>query len=84
MLEIRANEALWASSMAPEGIVENWRVADGSDVAAGDAIAAVTIEDALHEITAPRSGRLSIVAAASTMIEPGSLLARLAIADAVT
>ena len=83
-MDIRVSEALWASSMVPEGIVENWRVADGSHVGVGDAIAAVTIEGAVHEIIAPRSGRLSIVALANTMIEPGSLLARLTVANPVT
>jgi pyruvate/2-oxoglutarate dehydrogenase complex dihydrolipoamide acyltransferase (E2) component len=84
MVDVRVSEALWASNMTPEGIVENWLVADASEVSAGDAIAAVTIEGTLHEIIAPRSGRLSIVAAANTMIEPGSVLATLAVAGPPT
>ena len=78
MQDIRVDEALWAFSMLPEGTVERWFIADGSRVAAGDRIAEVRIEDALHEITAPAEGRLSIVAAANAVVEPGSLLARLA------
>jgi pyruvate/2-oxoglutarate dehydrogenase complex dihydrolipoamide acyltransferase (E2) component len=84
MLEVRASEDLWASSMAPEGIVENWLVADASEVFAGDAIAAIKIEGALHEIIAPRSGRLAIVAAVNAMIEPGSVLATLSVSGAAT
>ena len=79
MKDIKVDEALWASSMLPEGIVERWFIADGADVAAGDLMAEVRIEDALHEITSPASGRLTIIAAANTVVEPGSLLARLAV-----
>ena len=63
MQDIRVDEALWASSMLPEGIVERWFITDGATVAVGDLMAEIRIEDALHEITAPASGRLTIVAA---------------------
>ena len=53
--------------MLPEGIVERWFIADGAIVAAGDPMAEIRIEDALHEIMAPVSGRLTIVAAANTV-----------------
>jgi pyruvate/2-oxoglutarate dehydrogenase complex dihydrolipoamide acyltransferase (E2) component len=82
MPDIRIDEALWASSIMPEGIVERWFVADGAVVATGDRIAEVRIEDAPHEIVAPAEGRLSIVAAANAVVEPGSLLARLTTNDA--
>jgi pyruvate/2-oxoglutarate dehydrogenase complex dihydrolipoamide acyltransferase (E2) component len=65
--------------MLPEGIVERWFIVDGAIVAAGDLMAEVRIEDTLYEITAPASGRLTIIAAANTIVEPGSLLARLAV-----
>ncbi len=78
MQDIHVDEALWASSMLPEGIVERWFIADGAIIAAGDPMAEVRIEDARHEISAPASGRLTIIAAANTVVEPGSLLARLA------
>lgn len=81
MQDIKIDEALWASSMLPEGIVERWFVADGAKVATGDLMAEIRIEDALHEITAPASGRLTIVAAANAVVEPGSLLARLTMDD---
>ena len=79
MQDIKVDEALWASNMLPEGIVERWFIADGAIVADGDPMAEIRIEDALHEIMAPASGRLTIVAAANTVVEPGSLLARLAV-----
>ena len=77
-MDIQVDEAFWASSMLPEGIAERWFIADGATVTVGDLMAEIRIEDALHEITAPASGRLTIVAAANTIVEPGSLLARLA------
>lgn len=77
MSEIKINEALWASSIFPEGMVVRWLVPDGTRVAAGHAIAAVRIEDALHEITSPADGRVTIVAGENSVIDPGSLLATL-------
>ena len=76
-MNIKVDEALWSSSMLPKGLVERWFVTDGVVVALGDRIAEIRIEDALHEIAAPISGHLTIVATANTVVEPGSLLARL-------
>jgi pyruvate/2-oxoglutarate dehydrogenase complex dihydrolipoamide acyltransferase (E2) component len=81
MSDVRVDEALWASSILPEGIVDRWFFADGAIVTLGDRIAEVRIEDARHEIAAPVSGRLTIIAAANAVVEPGSLLARLAADD---
>lgn len=77
MQEVRVDEALWASSMLPEGTLVRWLVADGATVTAGKAIAEIRIEDALHEILAPAAGRLTIVAASNNVVEPGTLLATL-------
>ncbi|WP_245478243.1 MULTISPECIES: lipoyl domain-containing protein [unclassified Mesorhizobium] len=74
---IKADEALWASSMLPEGILERWFIASGDAVRAGDRIAEIRVEDALHEIVSPAAGRATIVAAANAVIEPGSILATL-------
>jgi len=77
IVNIKVDEALWSSSMLPKGLVERWFVTDGVVVALGDRIAEIRIEGALHEITAPTPGRLTIVATANSVVEPGSLLARL-------
>ena len=77
MQEIRVDETLWATNMMPEGVVVRWLVPDGSTIAAGKPIAEVRIEDSLHEIVAPTSGRVTIVLAANNVVEPGSLLATL-------
>jgi pyruvate/2-oxoglutarate dehydrogenase complex dihydrolipoamide acyltransferase (E2) component len=76
MVEIKAAEALWASAMAPEGLVERWFVPNAAAVAAGQAVVEVRIEDALHMLEAPAAGRLTILAAVNDLIEPGSVLAR--------
>lgn len=77
MQYIKVDEALWASSMLPEGIVERWFITSGDMVRAGERIAEVRVEDALHEIVTPADGRATIVAAANAVIEPGSILATL-------
>jgi pyruvate/2-oxoglutarate dehydrogenase complex dihydrolipoamide acyltransferase (E2) component len=78
MQEIKVDAGLWATSMLPEGTVERWLVADGAIVAAGDPVAELRIEDALHEITAPGNGRVKVVAVTNAVIEPGSVLANFA------
>lgn len=77
MLYIKVDEALWGSSMLPEGILERWFIASGDMITAGERIAEVRVEDALHEIVAPADGRATIVASANAVIEPGSILATL-------
>jgi hypothetical protein len=76
--DINVDEALWAAAMLPEGILERWFVADGDIVAAGQRIAELRIEEALHDIIAPVSGRLSIVAPLNAIVEPGSVVATVA------
>jgi hypothetical protein len=78
---VTVDEALWASSIMPEGTVVRWLIADRSVATAGHPIVEVRIEDALHEIMAPASGRPTIVAAASSVVGPGSLLATLDVAE---
>ncbi|ACG80125.1 pyruvate dehydrogenase complex, E2 component, dihydrolipoamide acetyltransferase (plasmid) [Phenylobacterium zucineum HLK1] len=76
--EIRASQDLWATSMLPEGTVERWMVETGATVARGDAVMEVRIEDALHEIVAPVSGRVVALAVVDAVIEPGSVLGEIA------
>lgn len=77
MVDIHVADSLWTSAMAPEGLVEKWLLQEGANVAAGHAICVVRIEDALHDIVAPTSGKLTIVAKVNHLIEPGALLARI-------
>lgn len=78
-IRINADEALWRNSMLPEGILQRWVVADGDTARAGHAIAQVRIEGALHDVVAPATGRLAISAPALAVIDPGLLLATLAV-----
>jgi pyruvate/2-oxoglutarate dehydrogenase complex dihydrolipoamide acyltransferase (E2) component len=78
-LRINADEAFWRNSMLPEGILERWLVSDGDTARAGHAIAQVRLEGALHDIVAPATGLLSISAPSLSVIEPGFLLATLAL-----
>ena len=77
MTDISISADFWAGTMLPEGILERWRVADGSDVAEGDVVAEVRIEDALHELTAPSRGRLTRLTEVNAIIEPGSVIGRI-------
>jgi Biotin-requiring enzyme len=76
-IAIKADEALWQNNMLPEGVVVRWFVADGDLAHAGHRMAEVRIEGALHDIVAPADGRIKIEIGASSVIEPGSLLATL-------
>ena len=60
LMDVKVAENLWTSSMLPEGIVERWLVSDGAMVNSGEPLVEIRIEDALHEIVAPISGRLTI------------------------
>jgi len=77
MTDIHVPEALWTTSLLPEGVLEAWRRQDGALVAAGDDVAEVRIEDALHELTAPRAGRLRILVAPNSVVEPGVAIGRI-------
>jgi hypothetical protein len=74
MAEIRVVPDLWATSILPEGILQAWLCPDGAQVAAGEAIARVLIEDALHDLVAPAAGRLRRDRQANACIEPGALI----------
>jgi hypothetical protein len=78
-LRINADHVLWRNGMLPEGILERWLVADGDTAYAGHAIAQVRIEGALHDIVSPATGRLTISAPTLAVIDPGFLLATLAV-----
>ncbi len=65
---------LWATAVLPEGLIEKWLFPDGTFVEAGDPVATVRIEDALHDLVAPARGRLSIGLRTNSVIEPGMVI----------
>jgi pyruvate/2-oxoglutarate dehydrogenase complex dihydrolipoamide acyltransferase (E2) component len=74
---IEVKPDLWATSMLPEGILERWLRPEGSQVEAGDPVAAIRIEDALHELMAPARGRLYTELKVDSVIEPGAVIGRI-------
>ncbi len=72
--DIRVDPGLWRNSMLPEGFIEHWLRPDGARVEAGDPIAAIRIEESLHELAAPSRGRLHILQKDNAVIEPGMVI----------
>jgi pyruvate/2-oxoglutarate dehydrogenase complex dihydrolipoamide acyltransferase (E2) component len=77
MADIRVPDGLWATSMMPEGVLERWLIPDGAFVRAGDPLAMIRIDDALHDVVSPAAGLLRVTVPAGQMIEPGSVIAQL-------
>jgi len=75
-MPVRIDESLWASSVAPEGMLEWWFVHDGSQVVAGQRLAEIRIEGARHEVTAPAHGVLRVMTFAGSVLDPGSVIGR--------
>jgi pyruvate/2-oxoglutarate dehydrogenase complex dihydrolipoamide acyltransferase (E2) component len=75
--DIFVSPDLWGTSILPEGILENWTFAEGSQIEAGNPVATVRIESALHEIMAPVTGRLHITCKPNTVIEPGTIIGQI-------
>jgi pyruvate/2-oxoglutarate dehydrogenase complex dihydrolipoamide acyltransferase (E2) component len=74
MTPIRVEPDLWATSLLPEGMIEKWMLPDGAFVEAGEPVAALRIEGALHELQAPAEGWLSIYRKTNAVIEPGAVI----------
>ncbi|MEE7448987.1 biotin attachment protein [Methylobacterium radiotolerans] len=75
MADVHVAEKLWSTGMLPEGILERWFVADGARVRAGEAVAAVRIGEALHDILTPADGRLTVLASVNDVVDPGCIIA---------
>ena len=80
-IEVRVDEAISASTVLPEGVVQRSFIADGALAETSAKIAEIRIKGALHAITSPASDRLTIIAAVNDVVEPGFLLATLAVAS---
>jgi pyruvate/2-oxoglutarate dehydrogenase complex dihydrolipoamide acyltransferase (E2) component len=75
--DISLSPDLWGTSILPEGILEKWIFANGSQVESGDPVAYVRVESALHEVMAPVTGTLHIICKANSVIEPGRVIGRI-------
>jgi pyruvate/2-oxoglutarate dehydrogenase complex dihydrolipoamide acyltransferase (E2) component len=76
MNAIRIDEGLWASSMAPQGLLDRWFADHGDRIEAGQRLAEVTIESARHEIVAPAAGFLVRSCMAGDLVSPGDVIGR--------
>jgi pyruvate/2-oxoglutarate dehydrogenase complex dihydrolipoamide acyltransferase (E2) component len=75
--DISVSPDLWGTNILPEGILENWTFVEGSQIEAGNPVATVRIESAVHEIMAPVTGRLHIACKPNTVIEPGTIIGQI-------
>jgi len=67
----------WSRSKTPLGVLERWRVRNGERVERGQAVAEVRVDDALHELVAPCSGRMRTFAEDNDLVAPGALIGRI-------
>jgi len=74
MTQICVDPELWATNILPEGILEKWLISDGAFVEAGEPLATVRIESALHDVVSPGEGWLTIDREANSVIEPGAII----------
>jgi len=58
-----------------EGVLAEWRVADGAEVQAGQPLYSLESDKSVQEIEAPASGRLRILAPVGQTYRVGHLLA---------
>ncbi len=73
--EIRVPEDLWEGDY--EGLVLGWARSDGDVVEQGERLVELMVEKVQFELTAPASGRLSILAPPETVIRKGQVLGRI-------
>lgn len=78
-IEIIMAKEVWADvEPGTEALVEDWLVAEGATVKAGQALVNVVVVKSSHEITAPADGVLEkILVAAEDTFAPGAVLALL-------
>jgi len=74
MVQLVAAANYWANRVYPEGLIENWLVADGTAVSANQPVAQLRIEGELITLKAPAAGKLFIDVRKNSPIEPGTVV----------
>lgn len=78
-IEIIMAQEVWADvEPGTEALVEDWLVAEGATIKAGQVLANVVVVKSSHEITAPADGVIEkILVASEDTFAPGTVLALL-------
>jgi pyruvate/2-oxoglutarate dehydrogenase complex dihydrolipoamide acyltransferase (E2) component len=76
-IDVKVPPEFWASSIMPEGVVEQWLRPDGSEVEAGDPVAAIRVESMLHQLPAPGAGVLRVLSRTNSVVDPGYVIGRI-------
>lgn len=78
MVQLVVTPDFWVNRIYPEGLLEDWLVKDGAEVAAAQPIAQLRIEGELIELKAPIGGKLKIDSQKNSLIEPGAVIGHIA------
>jgi hypothetical protein len=76
-VDVRVPPEFWASSIMPGGVIEKWIQPNGSDVEAGEPVAAIRVESVLHHLLAPCAGRLEATCNVNSVIDPGFVIGQI-------
>lgn len=60
-----------------EAVITAWLVNEGDSVDAGDIVAEIMVSKIQHEITAPETGKLSIIKEADAIVVKGDIIGML-------
>jgi pyruvate/2-oxoglutarate dehydrogenase complex dihydrolipoamide acyltransferase (E2) component len=75
MADVTVPDDLWDTD--DQGVIVTWLYSSGANVKAGQLIAELAVEKAQLELTAPATGRLTVLAPADTVISKGQVIARI-------
>jgi pyruvate/2-oxoglutarate dehydrogenase complex dihydrolipoamide acyltransferase (E2) component len=75
MTDVVVPEDLWDTDQ--EGVIVTWLYSTGALVEEGHLIAELAVEKAQLELTAPASGKLTVLAPADTVIKRGQVIGRI-------
>lgn len=60
-----------------EGVLSEWLVADGAEVAAGQDLYALETDKSVQEVQSPVAGRLTVIGVPGETYQVGDLIARI-------
>jgi pyruvate/2-oxoglutarate dehydrogenase complex dihydrolipoamide acyltransferase (E2) component len=75
MTDLLIPEDLWDDDR--EGVIVSWIYQDGAVIEHGKVVVELMVEKAQMELSAPASGRLTILAAADAIVKRGQVIGRI-------